>query len=72
MKRLEITRRLKRDRLLRYYRALFLAFIIFCRELNVPSLFPFQFLISLQFHVVFMIYSSLFLAFGHNSSSLRR
>src|SRR4030067_1537030 len=71
MERREKTKRLKRDRLLRYSRMLFLAFIIFCREFNVPSLFPFQFLISLQFHVVFMIHSFLFLAFGHNSSSLR-
>jgi hypothetical protein len=39
--RLERTKRLKRERLLRYSRALFLMFIIFCREFNVPSLFPF-------------------------------
>src|SRR4030042_1226828 len=64
-KRLERTKRLKRDRLLRYSRALFLTFIIFFREFDVPSLFPFQFLISLQFHVLFMIHSFLFLAFGH-------
>jgi len=69
MKRVESTKRLKRDRLLRYSRVLFLAFIIFCREFNVSFLFPFQFLISLQFHVVSMIHSFLFLAFGHNSSS---
>jgi len=66
MKRLELTKRLKRDRLLRYSRALFLTFMIFCREFNVPFLFLFQFLISLQFHVAFMIHSFLVLAFGHN------
>ena len=71
MKRLEKARRLKRDRLLRYSHALFLTFIIFCREFNAPFLFPFLFLLSLQFHVVFMIHSFLFLAFGHNSPSLR-
>jgi hypothetical protein len=49
--------------------ALFLAFVVFRRELSVSSLFPFQFFISLQFHVLFMIYSFLFLTFGHNSSS---
>jgi len=71
MKRLERTKKLKIDRLLRYSRALFLMFIIFCREFNVPSLFPFQFLLSLQFHVLFMIYSFLFLAFGHISTSCK-
>ena len=71
MKRFERTKRLKRDRLLRYSRALFLTFIIFCREFNVPFLFPFQFLFSLRFHVVFMIHSFLVLAFGHNSPSLK-
>ena len=71
MRRLERARRLKRDRLLRYSRALFLTFIIFRREFNVPSLFPFQFLFSLQFQVLFMIHSFLFLAFGHNSTSCK-
>ena len=65
MKRLERTKRLNRDRLLRYSRALFLTFIIFCREFNVPSLFPLLFLLSLQFHVLLMIHSFLFLAFRH-------
>jgi len=63
--RLERTRRLERDRLLRYSRALFLTFIIFFREFGVPFLFPFQFLVSLRFYVLFMIQSFLFLAFGH-------
>jgi len=54
------------SRLLRYCRELFFSFVIFCRELNVPFLFLFQFFISLQFHVAFMIRSFLVLAFGHN------
>ncbi len=61
----ERTGRLKRDRLLRYSRALFLTFIIFFREFDAPFLFPFHFLVSLRFHVLFMIQSFLFLAFGH-------
>ena len=45
-------------------RVLFFAFGVFCRELSVPFLFPFQFLFSLQFHVLFVICSFLFLTFA--------
>jgi hypothetical protein len=40
-------KRLKRGGVLCYSNTLFLTFIIFCREFNVPFLFPFLFLVSL-------------------------